>query len=210
MRDFDIPVSFGYKLSWFAIRQSNPLTIAKTLGLKNVREATWAAGVARAYQYEESTFVTPGVRGWSFALLGRNWPEAGDSKFSPTLIQLSDAFQEVHYYGTHRVSDYQAWARAAHGKLTRAYGVCGDVLIDIGPITPEETELNFKPRDLSENEVPLDGMNVDYDNLPWFPDEEFVMQLAGRWSFDPQTLESVEASDVQEVSGIIGEASFSG
>jgi hypothetical protein len=122
---------------------------------------------------QEGIFISPPVDRWTVAV-GRH-PSADDTAFLPYLENLSKHFTEAFYFGTHRVTEYQAWARAEKGKIRRAFaylGERGEFLVDIGARTPEETEL---------------GIGIkDQDNTP---DEESLLGLAGKWVLDPREID---------------------
>ena len=106
--------------------------------------------------------------------------------------KLSLSLGEVYYFATHRVFEYHVWAKAREGKIIRAFaylGSTGEQLINQGEPTPEEIELGFKSpwEPGTENQPSMQ----DYENL-WFPDEDFVTRLAGKWSIDPTKLEEME------------------
>ena len=55
-------------------------------------------------------------------------------------------FDDVQFFGSHRVVDFVAWARAVKGKPTQIFawsGSDGAVLANIGEQTPEEAKLGF-------------------------------------------------------------------
>ena len=84
-------------------------------------------------------------------------------------------FDELQYFGTHRVSDYYAWAKVAGGNLVRAYtyfGDTGDVEQNVGAITPEELALGF-------DKFPQSAEDFDDDTV--LPNEEDVLDIAKAW-----------------------------
>jgi hypothetical protein len=138
-------------------------------------------------------FITPEVAGWVFAVAA-TFPDAGSPEFLPWLEGLSRRLGEVQYFGTHRMVEYHAWARAEQGRIVRAYGWSGErgeTLVDVGPRSPEEIELGLGVSLVSENE--------DQD-LAW-PHEEAVLAVAGRWSLNPVLLEEIDAEPGLGVSG---------
>jgi hypothetical protein len=184
----DFPVSFGYKTAWLAIDTEDTPAVVEALGLHHVRRATWAEGLYRA------TFVAPPVLGWTLVEGVR--PEAGDPRLLPFLEGLSKRFGEVQYFGTHRVVDYHAWAKAVDGRVVRAYGWLGErgeVLLDVGPKTTEEEELGFRFVDRTT-------VGGDWEGLQ-MPDEEDVMRIAGRWSINPQQIDAYPSVGVGYLGG---------
>jgi len=173
----DFPVAFGYKTAWLAIDTEDTRAVVNAIELRRVTRATWAKGLYRG------TFVAPPVLGWTLVEGVRR--EAGDPQFLPFLEGLSERFEEVQYFGIHRVVNYHAWAKAVDGRVVRAYGWLGErceVLLDIGPKTAEEEELAFRFVDCTT----ADG---DWDDRET-PDEEEVMSIVGRWSINPQEIDA--------------------
>ena len=159
------------------------------LNLKNRQPANWASGIRQAYGLKK-VFVTPPVQGWTL-VVGLALPDAGDSRHpdrcTPLLRNLSRQLGEVQYFGTHRVGEYHAWAKAENGAITRAYAYVGEegvTLWNTGPQTTEEKALGFA---FDDNKS---------------PNEEDVMKIAGKWSINPQKLETMNLKDGSEPSEI--------
>lgn len=173
-----VPVSFGYKSSWLVVKKRVPRSVARALGLTDVQPSDWTAGMRAAD--EGRTFVSPPVDGWTF-VLGSGFPHAGDAAWLPFLADLSRTLGDVQYFGTHRVSSYQAWARAKGGNIIRAYGYGdGETLGDVGEVTKGE---------------------VEAQRMTDIRDEGYVLAVAVEWSIDPSALEDYESSG----SGLIGD-----
>jgi hypothetical protein len=84
----DLPISFGYKISWIAVRSSSGREVADFLGLKKVAPCSWKQGLEWAHE-SKGVFVSPALDGWTLAV-GR-LPEAGEPEFLELLEDLSDA-----------------------------------------------------------------------------------------------------------------------
>ena len=168
----DLPIPFGYKSLWIAIRSNDTASFAEALGLKNAQPCPWLEGINQAYDFR-GIFVTPPVSDWMFAV--GNHPEMGHEQFLPFLNQLSQRFHQVYYFGTHRIVDYQAWAIAEQGQVRRAFGWVGETgefLLNLGERMADEIELGT-------------GL-PEVENAP---DEEVVLELARRWTLDPRELQ---------------------
>jgi len=48
MEILDLPVSFGYKCMWFAIKSVHTEELIKTLNLSNIRPCNWQMGIEKA------------------------------------------------------------------------------------------------------------------------------------------------------------------
>jgi hypothetical protein len=221
----DMPEPFGYKVSWFAIKTSDPAAVIDALELGEAVPANWASGLAAAYERESDSwmFVSPPVDGWVFAVspwlpyptvethhdIGR--------KFDAMFSRLMSRFDDVQFFGSYRVSDFSAWARALKGKPVRIFAYSGsdsEVLMNFGEQTSGEaklglvdltgllpTEANNKMSDVAaeqdaeEERLVASGLSFDeahekaYPNgRHAFPDENDVVELAGLWSVDPALL----------------------
>lgn len=221
----DMPEPFGYKVSWFAIRATDPAAVIDALGLVGAAPANWASGLATAYESESDhwMFVSPAVEGWIFAvspLLPYPTVEMHHDigrKFDALFSRLMSRFDDVQFFGSNRVVDFSAWARAVNGKPVRAFaytGSEGEVLMNLGGQTPEEAKLglvdltglspseaNDKMSEIEEEQGAEEerhiasGLSFDeahkqaYPNgRHAFPDENDVVELAALWSIDPARL----------------------
>jgi hypothetical protein len=171
----DLPVSFGYKMAWAAVPSDDGRAVAGALGLREIKRSSWESGIARAHELK-GIFVTPPVEGWTLA--AGSLPEAGDDALLSLLKNLSREFGQAFYFATHRIVEYQAWARADHGGIQRAFahiGESGKFPLNISERTAEEIELDTGVEDL-ENA----------------PDEETVLAIAAKWVLDPRELDQNE------------------
>jgi hypothetical protein len=64
----DFPGEFGFKISWFAVKASDPVSVLEALAFGHPTPANWASGLAAAYgrsqDSEASVFVSPPISGW--------------------------------------------------------------------------------------------------------------------------------------------------
>ncbi|AZN39355.1 hypothetical protein [Paenibacillus albus] len=180
----DQPVPFGYKIQWLAIQTDSVEKVIEQLSVAELRRSNWTNGMKSAY--EDHIFITPLVKG-GVLVIGNAMPSAGGSQhvneIKPILERLSKVFDEVHYYGSHRVVNYYVWAKASKGRITRAFGSEDDVFWEEGIVTEEERSLGFR-----------------FADREWLPNEEDVLAIAKRWSIDPQ----MNYSDLEPGVGYIG------
>jgi hypothetical protein len=180
----DHPVRFGYKTAWLAVRSSDGAQVAKFLGLQNVRSSTWQNGIDTAEDAGNDVFVSSAIRGWTFVVGFAVCDQSGADKASTPielLERLSARFGEAQFYGSMRVADAYAWARAVHGRIVRAYEYDGSedqTLLDIGSKTSAERGLDFQSLD-----------------------EDTVLRVARAWSIDPGSLDERSVAQV----GLVGE-----
>jgi hypothetical protein len=154
----DAPEPFGFKVSWLAIKTSDPTLVLDALELGQAAPANWASGIAAAYGDPRSSdswaFVSPPIGDWVLVVSSSlPYPatiEGGHAdigkKFDVMFCRLMQRFKDVQFFGSHRVVDFVTWARALNGELVRIFGWCGSdgtVLANVGEQTPEETKLGF-------------------------------------------------------------------
>ncbi|SEO38094.1 hypothetical protein [Paenibacillus sp. OV219] len=184
----DHPVPFGYKIQWLAIQTDSVEKVIEQLSVTGLQRSNWANGIESAY--EDYIFITPPVKG-GVLVIGNAMPSAGGvdhvNEIKPVIERLSKVFDEVHYYGSHRVVNYYVWAKASNGRITRAFGSEGDVFWEEGTATAEERALGFRFGDVEAEDA-------------WLPSEEDVLAIAKRWSIDPQ----MKYSDLEPGVGYIG------
>jgi len=163
----DHPVPFGYKILWLAIRSDNPEQIIDRLHLDEPRQANWKSGIEAAYGDGADTsllFVSPSLNNWVLVVgAGLPYPAKQPEKVTATIGKSFDLmfssqvhkFEEVHFFGSHRVVSFVTWARARHGKIERVFSFAdGQVLANQGAQTTEEQSLGFlNLSGLSESEA---------------------------------------------------------
>jgi len=126
----DKPQSFGYKVSWFAVKAAGPGPVLDSLQCGEGTPANWASGLAVAAEggSEAWVFVSPPVSGWVL-IVGRWLPHPAvigserqiGRKFDILFSRLMQRFDEVQFFGSYRVVGFVAWARALMGKPMRIF-----------------------------------------------------------------------------------------
>lgn len=171
----DEPIPFGMKISWFAIKADSPQTVMDRLGCTDRRVCNWSSAF-EAVSNSEQVFVTPCLDGWVLVL---NYDRPANYNDMERLKEIASQFEQVQYYASHRVVELNCWTKFCNGELVRGYyyiGESGEVPWDYGEITPEEKELGLTVLPKEEIE--------DWDDVT-FPDEESVIEIAGKWSVHP-------------------------
>lgn len=197
----DRPVSFGYKVAWYAVRSTDARAVAKAIGLRRERSASWAEGIEGAY--ESKAFVTPPVKGWVFVVGFKLAERISEPKPWTQLVALSSTFGEAQVFCSHRVVELHAWAKAVNGQLVRAYGYLGEsgeTLFDEGEQTAEERDLGFRFFDERSPETAKGDTYWSRSDLS-YPDEDSVMAIARRWSLAPVDLDE---SSAEPMLGLLG------
>jgi hypothetical protein len=158
----DYPQSFGYKISWFALKTSDPASVLNALEIGDATPSNWESGLAAVYASRGNDwwlFVSPSINGWVLAVsTAWAYPVAIEAqcqgeyqhgiggRFDVLFSRLMKKLDDVQFFGGHRVSDFVTWARALKGKPIRIFGWCGSdgaVLVNVGEQTPEEAKLGF-------------------------------------------------------------------
>ena len=197
----DEPIDFGYKIVWFAIKTDNKEKIAEILNIKRTTKSNWKSGIEKAYS--NGIFITPQIGEWTLAV-GMGLP-LGDSqesieKVEKLLNKLSTEFGEAHFFGTHRVVEYQNWMKSTNGKIDRIYAFIGESMENIkvyGQPTEPEKGLNLF------NSLSKEAESDDYferEDLD-YADEELVMKIAENWSVNPTKL--TERKNIKSEFGLI-------
>lgn len=154
----DRPRSFGYKVSWFAVKASDTASVLDALEFGKSTPANWASGLAGASPYGASqrsdpwVFASPPVSGWVLVVgFWLPYPVAPTQphqhigrKFDVLFSRLMTRFDDVQFFGSYRVVGFVAWARAVKGTPMRIFAYAdGEVFANLGEQTPEEARLKF-------------------------------------------------------------------
>jgi hypothetical protein len=187
VEDPDLPVPFGRQMAWLSLDTTDTAAVARALGLREAREATWGVGIEAAHR--GSVYVSPPVADWTLAVCTALFqtPEGLATTLKPVLENLSRQFKDVQYFCNHRDIGMYAWARARQGRLVRGYGWLGArgvTLWDEGAPTKEERGLGFRCGTGQPPTVEL----ADTNELAPLT-EDCVLELASLWSIDPTTLD---------------------
>lgn len=230
----DEPEPFGFKVSWFAIKASDPATILEALEFGDATPTNWESGLAAVYSRGSSrdgnswVFISPPISGWIFAV-STSWPypvaiESESQteyqhdigrRFDVLFSRLMKKFDDVQFFGSHRVSGFVTWTRALNGKAMRIFGYAdGQLLANVGEQTPEEAKLVFanfsglspsdaesrmfelaKAQHAEEDKLIASGLSrreararLHQTRRDAIPDEKDVIDLAALWSIDPNQL----------------------
>src|SRR5215470_904884 len=158
----DKPESFGYKVSWFAVKASDSASVLEALEFGQSSTPTnWVSGLRAAYGRSRGNddawvFVSPPVSGWVFVVgfwlpypVASTEPELAGQfhigrNFDVLFSRLMKHFADVTFFGSYRVVGFVAWARALNGKLLRSFAFAdGTGYANVGEQTPEEAKLKF-------------------------------------------------------------------
>lgn len=196
----DHPADFGLKTCWLAVKTEEPERVLTLLKAQDVRRANWQNGIHVAYwasrkKYQENIyvpFISPSVRGWVF-VVGVPPLEAAHlpttQHFEALTAPLVAHFPEVQAFGSYRVVDYVAWAKAVDGQWLRCFAYAdGEILQNEGAQTAEERQLGL---------IELHGLEfAEGEFEAWIDcdgsDEFMPLKLAGLWSINPDDLPEMD------------------
>ena len=154
----DKPQSFGYKVSWFAVKASEPTSVIDALELAEATPANWESGLAAVYLDRDSqtgnswVFVSPPVSAWVLVVsLSLPYPVSVEAQYSHDIgmkfdllfSRLMKRFDDVQFFGSYRVVGFVAWVRALQGKPVQIFAFGDEVMANFGAQTPEEAKLGF-------------------------------------------------------------------
>jgi hypothetical protein len=148
-------------MAWLAVRDRDPEApdLTEALGLKELGETDWRAGVDLAYFTDDRVIVTPAVDGWVLVL------GMALMKDRPDVTGLSAALEtEVQFFSSHRGLQVYRWQRAREGDLLRSFSAEDGEIDELGE--PSDLERSF-------------GQLVDDGD---------VHAVAAQWSVDPGTV----------------------
>jgi hypothetical protein len=176
---------FGYKTAWLAFRGQAQQQVAADLGLANAGLRDWATAVDASYDPgQQAVAVTPALPGQ-----GGAWVLATGFTLAVTMPDIASLSRktgaDVQYFASHRVTETHIWARASGGRIERWFGWSGEsgqILHWAG--RPDTIELDLGLPDVDRaTDAAIDAV------LESGIGEDSVMQVAGHWSINPQTLE---------------------
>lgn len=172
----DLPIPFGMKVFWLAVREDDPEVVMEKLGCTDREVSNWQ-NAFYCMGKTDRVFVTPCFGGY-VAVINLNSPLEEKEQ----LDRIAAKFEELQFFSTMRIVDLSCWARYFNGRLNRRYyyvGESGETYWDDGELTAEERELGL-------TKLPYSGMEQleDYDDFT-FPGEDDVDELAAKWGFDP-------------------------
>lgn len=173
-------VGFGGKQAWLAVRDGEQATVLTALGLRDLGEVPWRAGIDLAHLSDDRVAVTPplpGAGGASWVLAAGRWLLRPATAIDIT--ELSGLLHtEVQFFATHRVTELHRWQRSVNGEPVRSFGYVGQ--------TGEITSWLGDP-DVAEQGA---GLPAELDEeTTVIVSEHDVLKVAGAWSIDPTRLE---------------------
>ena len=199
----DNPIAFGFKANWLAIQSDSAETVLQKLPVHRIQQANWETGFATIFQADDKSqraiFITPSINGWVLVASYLVLPTLDNlDKVNAFLSPLRENFSQGQFFGSYRVVDYIAWAKAENGKWVRRFAYAdGAVLDNFGQQTQAEKTLKLVDIQSTADVVDILQSTVDLNNetvLDALLDEETPLQIAGFWSINPSQLEEMQLS----------------
>jgi len=209
----ELPIAFGYRMAWIAVRTRDTARLIEVLNLRNVYSASWSEGIGSIYAEPvnlDEVFVSPPIDGWSF-VAGLGLPHLMSGAYTdnctPALMALSQEFGEVQYYVSFPALEYFGWANLNRGVLLRAFAIGREgVVWNRGAVSDAERALNcglFNMRDVAANGTADTAQCAELSSTKALG-ERHVLALAERWSLDPTTLDA--GGDIEPSFGYMAQA----
>ncbi len=173
-------VGFGGKQAWLAVRDGDPEQVLAALGLRDLGEVSWRAGIDLAHLSDDRVAVTPpvpGARDTSWVLAVGRYLLRPDTVVD--VVELSARLHtEVQFFATHRVTESHRWQRAVDGELVRTFGYVGQ--------TGDVTSWHGDP-DPAERAAGLPAAFADEESSVLVSEQD-VLRVADGWSINPAEL----------------------
>ncbi|MDR0521693.1 MAG: hypothetical protein LBH00_07550, partial [Planctomycetaceae bacterium] len=133
------------------------------------------------FSESNNCWISPPVNGWCFLFCRID--STGKEESLLFLNRLSRFFGEACFFGTHRISSYAAWIRSVNGRIVRSF-ITGDSgnIVNQGERTGIETGAAYMLIDIE------DEADTSKGRPQWADNEDWVMQIAGDWTVNPQDL----------------------
>lgn len=182
------PVSFGFKIEWLAVKSRDHKEVANWLNKLQhpLHETNWESGVKGAYKH--FCFVTPSIHGWVL-VLNPNISDISHPDGQVFLQKMSAFFEEIHFYGNHRVNGYGAFGKFRNGEMLRGFSWAdGQLFLNFGTPTTVESEIIEAYRYRFQDDTELLHWSDENGGGPALSDESSVTKIAGAWSVHPETL----------------------
>ena len=170
----DMPLMLGYKTGWIAIKADSSEEVIKKLGMKILNVANWKTGLAN--RTGQQYFVTPVMDNYVFISDVLELLTEDLNK----LDEIATEFEEVLFFGTHRIVELCLWGKYVKGIRIRRYyylGESGEVISE-GNLTVEEVQLGGISFPTSEK---LDSESEELI----IPNEDTVIAISKAWGADP-------------------------
>lgn len=186
----DMPLGFGRKINYLAIKSDDAAHVKSIIFKKRlVKKTNWSKGVEGAYK--GCTFISPPIDNWVFVLNPKApFDDVSSENCRTRLIELSEYFEEIQFYGNHRVSGYTMWSKVINKRIERAFSYADGEYYDLGEITSIEKEIiKNRRKDFAVDDLEYSKKAKVWECLGGNEDHPF--EIAEKWSINPCGLEDL-------------------
>ncbi|MFO1501129.1 MAG: hypothetical protein U1G07_22525 [Verrucomicrobiota bacterium] len=178
------PSLFEQSCRWLVVKGGHLAPVQTALGLHNPIPCSWGEGLSCVATHK--LFVSPPVKGW-IMVVGQSLPDPSEDidRCFHFITRFSRVLGQVQFFYSNRALNHHAWVQADRGQIVRAYAWAGETLWDQGKPTQAEIDLGLKCFAYGETAGAIDVSAGESA----VPNAERVTALAGRWSFDPTTVD---------------------
>lgn len=191
-----INYSFGYKSTWFAIKNTDIFSKLSILyKITDVCDISWGNGLLEVEHSNSKIFISGPYEGWYFLISKGLCDPSQTEDIITLLLKFGKISEEVCYFSSYRTVETYGFAKAIRGQVIRMYcysGESGCIYKNIGEKTDAEKELglNFAS---NNDELFEDGFSQI--------DEDDILMLAEKLSLSPELLIGME--ERKSVIGVI-------
>lgn len=186
----DSPIGFGRKINYIAIKSYDISRVKKVIYKNKLAKRTnWDKGIQGAYN--NFTYITAPLNNWIFILNPKiPFDDISNVNCQKNLIKISDHFEEVQFYGNHRVSGYTMWCKIKAKRIIRAFSYADGEFFEIGLVSSIEKEIIRKRKiDFTEDDLEYSRSVNDWQCLGGNEDHPF--EIAEKWSVNPENLNEI-------------------
>ncbi|CAO5675662.1 MAG: hypothetical protein HEEMFOPI_00272 [Holosporales bacterium] len=183
----DFPLSFGYKISWMAIKTEDVEKVIEHLPINTIEKSNWENGLNCVFDKntrDNCIFVSPSISGWVF-IVGyaySNFDFANNKIVLNRVAHFSSIFENCYCFCNDRINDFYAWIIGSNGYIKRAIIIGqGELIHEKGEITSEEKSLKI---------------NIKNEDGIFAIDEDVVLSLAECLSFNPMFLDNIKEQKI--------------
>ncbi len=184
-------IEFGFKCSWFAIKSNDIEKVWNELKSDfDVKSITnFKSGLE--YGYNGGYSLIKPINNWCLLICAYGEPYLEKIK--------SKNFEEVHFYSTHRSSDFVHITKIVNKIVERDFSTSdGEVLKSEGEPTDIEKIIGEKGRKYileGERDEEMIKYNTERNFEEFLGDEEGLLKIAENWSINPGKLNEITIDD---------------
>lgn len=175
-------IPFGYKNCWFAFRTTDFDGVYKVLKkyLVEIKRTELQTGLKEGW--DGNWCLLRPIDGYILLISSNGF------SLKEKAIELSEQLGEIHFYSTHRSSNFLACSKFINGRVIRDFAISdGEIQKNEGQPTKIELQIasGYKTSDAIDSSELLSSLG----------DEEDLMKISGDWSINPSKLDEYEVDN---------------